>query len=757
MSSPSIPDSYARRAGLHVAPELDAFVEQELAPRAGFADRLDAFWEGFAGIVERFVSRNQELLEHRAELQAQIDAWHLDQPLEGRRRAFPKTDYVSFLREIGYLEPEVEPFEVDVRGVDPEIAEISGPQLVVPVSNARYALNAANARWVSLYDAVYGTDVIPEGEGTERGTSYNPRRGALVVEYVERFLDRVVPLAAGSSHADAITYDVVDANGTGGASEDGAPGARDRRLVCELRDGRRVELADPACFVGFASEEGGLRKVLLRHHGLHLELRFDLEDPVGAAHPAGLADVIVEAAVTTIQDCEDSVAAVDAEDKVGVYRNWLGLMSGELEESFTKGGQEMTRRLSPDREYTAPDGSTLTLPGRALMLVRNVGLLMTTDAVLTAAGEEIPDAILDAVMTAAAALVDLSGRGAEHGVRNSRAGSMYVVKPKLHGSAEVAFTVELFAAVEQLLGMAANTMKIGIMDEERRTTLNLQQCIRAARRRVIFINTGFLDRTGDEMRTSLEAGPMVRKAAMKGSTWLSAYEDHNVDVGLRTGLAKVGQIGKGMWAMPDEMAAMVEQKGGHPEAGANCAWVPSPTAAALHAMHYHFVDVAARQRALARRDPATLDSLLEIPVQAPGVELSAEEIQAELDNNAQGILGYVVRWVEHGVGCSKVPDIHGVGLMEDRATCRISSQHIANWLHHGVTTKGQVEDTFRRMAKVVDEQNGGDPAYRPMADDYGRSVAFQAALALAVEGAGQPSGYTEPILHAMRRRAKATG
>ncbi len=724
---------YENAGRLQVAPELLSFINEEVVPRAGL-DR-DAFWAGFSALVERFQPENRDLLAVRAHIQEQIDNWHRDHP----PGTLDAPSYKSLLEEIGYLRPTGEDFQVEVTRVDPEISTLSGPQLVVPVSNARYALNAANARWVSLYDALYGTDVIPEGEGTEKGSSYNPARGELVVAYAERLLDEIVPLEEGS-YSDATRYRLSDAS--------------PQALVVDLEDGSSSGLRSPAVFAGFRKgDDGELTTILLRNNGLHLEIQIDPQHPVGAAHAAGVSDVVVEAAVTTIQDCEDSVAAVDAEDKVHVYRNWLGLMCGDLEETFVKGGRQMTRRMAADRTYVAPDGGELTLPGRALMLVRNVGLLMTTDAVLNAAGEEIPEGILDAVVTSAIGKCDLDGVGPH---RNSRAGSIYIVKPKLHGPDEAAFTVELFGAVEELLGLDANTLKIGIMDEERRTTLNLMECIRAARHRAIFINTGFLDRTGDEIHTSREAGPVIAKGDMKTATWLGKYEDHNVDIGIRTGLHKAGQIGKGMWAMPDEMAAMVDQKIGHPQAGANCAWVPSPTAAALHALHYHRVDVAARQRELESRELASVDDLLRVPLRpAPIDEIDAEALQRELDNNAQGILGYVVRWVDHGVGCSKVPDINDVGLMEDRATCRISSQHIANWLRHGLTSEDQVRDTFVRMAAVVDQQNADDKTYRPMGDDPAHNIAFQAALALALEGGEQPSGYTEPILHASRKRLKA--
>ena len=719
--------------GLHIAPELYDFIGDEVLPKIDL--ETDDFWAGLAKIVRDFKPRNEELLARRDELQSEIDAWHRDHE-PGRIDAAAYKDY---LEEIGYIQPQGGDFTVDVAGVDPEIAEISGPQLVVPVSNARFCINAANARWVSLYDALYGTDVIPESEGTEKGTSYNPARGKLVEAYAEKFLDETAPLEGGS-------YSEVTAYRIG----DGSPA----RLAVTFQDGSSGTLRDAAELAGYAGSREAPSSILLVHNGLHVEIQIDKKHPVGAEHRAGVKDVVMEAAVTTIQDCEDSVAAVDAEDKVGVYRNWLGLMMGDLQETFVKGGREMTRRLAADRVFTSPTGEDLTLPGRSLMLVRNVGLLMHNDAVLDDAGDEIPEGILDAVVTSAIGKCDLDGRGA---LANSRTGSIYIVKPKLHGPAETSFTVDLFAATEQLLGLPENTLKIGIMDEERRTTVNLKECIRAARHRVIFINTGFLDRTGDEIHTSMEAGPVIPKNDIKTATWLNAYEDHNVDLGIRTGLHKVGQIGKGMWAMPDEMAAMVETKAGHPRAGANCAWVPSPTAAALHAMHYHQVDVDARQAELASREPASIDDLLTVPlIPAPPSPPDAESLQRELDNNAQGILGYVVRWIDQGIGCSKVPDIHDVGLMEDRATLRISSQHIANWLHHGFVDREQVLATFKRMAKVVDEQNQNDRNYRPMADDPDNNIAFQAALDLVFRGTELPNGYTEPVLQARRRELKAT-
>ncbi|MEX5712721.1 malate synthase G [Parafrankia sp. FMc6] len=718
-----MPD-YIDVVGLRVASELHQFVAEEALPGSG-VDQA-AFWAGAAEIIDELTPRNRELLARRDELQQAVDDYHRRTP--GRPA---QSDYAEFLTSIGYLLDEPAPFTITTGGVDDEIATQAGPQLVVPLLNARYAVNAANARWGSLYDALYGSDVIDETDGKERAGGYNPTRGAAVIARVREILDRSFPLASGS-HADATRY-AIDADG----------------LVVTV-DGAAVRLADPALFVGFRGEGDEPTAVLLTHHGLHIEIQVDRNHPVGAGDRAGVSDVVVEAAVTTIMDLEDSVAAVDAADKVLGYRNWLQLMQRRLTAEVDKGGRAFTRVLAADREYTTADGGTVTLPGRSMLLIRQVGLLMTTDAVLDRDGRPVPEGILDALVTGLGSVHDLRGDTAGG---NSRTGSAYVVKPKMHGPDEVAFTVELMSRVERLLQLPPATIKLGIMDEERRTSVNLRRCVYEARDRVVFINTGFLDRTGDEIHTSMLAGPMVRKAAMREATWIRVYEDNNVDAGLALGFPGRAQIGKGMWAAPDNLADMMTQKIGHPLAGASCAWVPSPTAAALHALHYHEVSVADRQRELAGRRPADRLELLTVPLAEPAAAWSPEAVAAEVDNNVQGVLGYVVRWVELGIGCSKVPDLTGTPLMEDRATCRISSQHVANWLRHGIVSREQVEESLRRMAALVDAQNAGEPGYRPMAPAF-EELAFAAARALLLEGADQPNGYTEPLLHEHRRAQK---
>ena len=712
---------------LQVDQELDNFLRNEVVEGLDIAP--DQFWNSFEKILEEFGPRNKNLLDKRKDIQNQIDAWHLS----NKDKAHSHEGYVHFLKEIGYLLEEGDDFDITTQNVDEEIKTVAGAQLVVPVMNARFALNAANARWGSLYDALYGTDMISEDGGAERAGPYNSARGDKVIAFSKNFLDESAGLSNGS-YTDA----------TGFKIKDGA-------LEVRMSDQSTNTLKDPSQYIGYCGDADNPSSILLKNNNLHIEIQIDHEDSIGKDDPAGIKDVVLESAVTTIQDLEDSVAAVDAEDKSLAYRNWLGLMKGDLKESFMKGGEQLTRSLSEDRNYIGSDETAMTLPGRSVLLVRNVGHLMTNPAILDKNGEEVPEGIMDAMFTICIGKHDLLKKGI---LSNSRSGSIYIVKPKMHGPEEVQFTCDLFSRVEEELGLDPLTVKVGIMDEERRTTVNLKECIRAAKDRVIFINTGFLDRTGDEIHTSMEAGPVIPKAQMKQQPWISAYEDWNVDVGLETGFKGKAQIGKGMWAMPDEMLGMYENKSMHPEAGANCAWVPSPTAATLHAIHYHQVSVSDQQEKIISRPRASLEDILSIPLLDDPQSLSADDIQAELDNNCQGILGYVVRWVDLGVGCSKVPDINNVGLMEDRATCRISSQHISNWLHHNLCDKNQVIDTMKKMAVVVDEQNQGDPDYENMSPNFD-GLAFSAAVDLAVEGRTQPSGYTEPILHSKRLQYKS--
>ena len=711
-----------KHGNLQVSHELDSFLQNEVLP--GIDVEADSFWSAFEKILQEFGGRNKALLDKRKEIQKQIDEWHISR----KGKPLNQDEYIEFLKKIDYLVDEGEDFEITTTNVDSEIREVAGAQLVVPVMNARFSLNAANARWGSLYDALYGTDMISEEGGAERSGHYNPARGDKVIEFSKDFLDESVPLQSGN-------YKEV----TGFKVENGD-------LVIAFSDQSSGSLSDKSQFIGYKGDPDNPASILFKNNNLHIDIQIDPEDSIGKDDPANIKDVVLESAVTTIQDLEDSVAAVDAEDKSLAYRNWLGLMKGDLKETFVKGDKEMTRSLNGDRSYTGKDDSEITLPGRSVLLVRNVGHLMTNPAILDVDGNEVPEGIMDAMFTICIAKHDLQKEGKS---AKSRTGSIYIVKPKMHGPEEVQFTCDLFERVEEVLGLDPLTVKVGIMDEERRTTVNLKECIRVAKDRVIFINTGFLDRTGDEIHTSMEAGPVIPKAQMKQQPWINAYEDWNVDVGLETGFKGKAQIGKGMWAMPDEMLGMYQNKSTHPEAGANCAWVPSPTAATLHAIHYHQISVSAKQNELLSRPRASLEDILSIPVMENPESLSAEDIQSELDNNCQGILGYVVRWIDLGVGCSKVPDINNVGLMEDRATCRISSQHIANWLHHGLCSEEQVIETMKKMAVVVDQQNEGDPEYINMSPSF-EGIAFSAAVDLAIKGRTQPSGYTEPILHSKR-------
>ena len=719
-------ENNTKELSLKISSDLKDFLEDEVLP--GLDINANTFWKSFESIVNEFAPRNKELLEKREDIQSTIDKWHLDRKGEQHNH----DEYKKFLEEIGYIAPRSPDFLITTDNVDPEIKTIAGPQLVVPVMNARFALNAANARWGSLYDALYGTDVISEDDGAKREGGYNPIRGDKVIEFAKNFLDETIPLEEGS-YQNVLGFDFSE-----------------NQIYAILETGKS-KLKDLNQYVGYCDYGNEAYGLLYKNNNLHFEIQIDPNHSIGQTDKAGIKDILMESAITTIQDCEDSVAAVDGEDKTAVYRNWLGLMKGDLKESFDKNGSMMTRELNADRSYVTADGKDLTLPGRSLMLVRNVGHLMTNPGVLDAAGNEVPEGIIDAMFTICIAMHDLNKNGL---YQNSKTGSIYIVKPKMHGPEEVQFTCDLFSAVEEALGLPQLTAKVGIMDEERRTTVNLKECIEVAKDRVIFINTGFLDRTGDEIHTSMEAGPMITKADMKLHQWIAQYENWNVDIGLETGFKGKAQIGKGMWPMPDEMLGMYNTKTMHPKAGANCAWVPSPTAATLHAIHYHQILVSDEQETIMHREKASLDAILDIPVHKNPSEISSDEIRAELENNCQGILGYVVRWVDQGVGCSKVPDINNVGLMEDRATCRISSQHIANWLHHNLVSEEQVRDSMKKMALVVDEQNASDPLYKPMAPSYD-GLAFEAACKLAIEGRVQPSGYTEPILHQTRLKSKA--
>ncbi|GAL17515.1 malate synthase G [Vibrio maritimus] len=720
-----------QQGSLNIDSTLYNLVNEQIIPGTGI--EADAFWQSFESILSDLAPKNRALLVKRDDLQHQIDVWHQ----ERAGQAIDPVEYKTFLQQIGYLVPEVDDFEITTENVEPEIATQAGPQLVVPIMNARFALNAANARWGSLYDALYGTDVIGEEDGAERGGSFNPVRGEKVVAYAREFLDSAAPLN-GVSHREVAQYSISNVS-------------VGNTLTATLTNGEEVTLMDSTQFIGYQGEASSPSCILLKHNNLHIEIQIDPNTPIGRVDAAGIKDVVVEAALTTIMDCEDSVAAVDGEDKALAYRNWLGLMKGDLQESLEKNGKTIVRSLNPDRQYTSVTGGEINLKGRSMLFIRNVGHLMTNPAILDSAGREVPEGIMDAMITSLIAIHDLKGNSQ---YQNSTSGSINIVKPKMHGPEEVAFTNELFTRVEDALGLERNTIKVGIMDEERRTSVNLKACIHAAKERVVFINTGFLDRTGDEIHTSMEAGAFAPKAQLKTMTWIGAYEDQNVDLGLACGLQGKAQIGKGMWPEPDNMAKMMDAKIGHPQSGANTAWVPSPTAATLHALHYHQVSVPSRQKELRERVTASVDDILTIPLLG-SQKLTAEQIQSDLDNNAQGILGYVVRWIDQGVGCSKVPDINDVGLMEDRATLRISSQHIANWLRHGICTESQVMKTMQRMAQVVDQQNADDPNYNNMAPNFDSSIAFSAACQLVFEGCAQPNGYTEPVLHAMRLKLKS--